>query len=115
MNPSHCKWPCLQSPAAIAFACGGTQIGALLGTRKVNIGGGEELLTGTLCPYSEMGEFTRWCHPSLSHIIISEIHRRGDFPKNVKKMSEKFTCVFCMSTAYLLDHPAYPEVEGLDL
>lgn len=29
MNPSHCKGPCLQWPGAVAFACGGTQIGAL--------------------------------------------------------------------------------------
>lgn len=54
------------------------------------------------------------CKPSWSHIKLPEIHRRV-FPWNTNKMSEKFTCAFCMSTACLLDHLAYPEVNGLDL
>lgn len=74
-----------------------------------------ELLTVTLFPYSETDGFTHWCNPSRSHMMFSEIHKRRDFPKNANKIAEKFTHAFCMTSASLLNHPAYPELEGLDL
>lgn len=41
--------------------------------------------------------------------------RREDFPKNANKISQKFTCTFCMTSASVLNHPAYSKLEGLDL
>lgn len=85
------------------------------GTGKEKVGGGVELLTFTLFPYNEKDGFTHWCNPSWSHMMFSEIHRRGDFPKNANKMSQKFTQTFWMTSASVLNHPAYLKLEGLDL
>lgn len=61
---------------------------AFPGTGRVKVGGGVELLTVTLFPYSGTDGFTHWCNPSWSHMMFSEIHRRGDFPKNANKISD---------------------------
>lgn len=114
-NSSQCKGSCLQRSGAIAFACDGALSRAVPGTGKVNVEAGEELLTVSFFPYSETSQFTYWCNVSWSHLILSQVHGTGDFPNKANEMSGKFTCAFFMSTAHLLDHPTYPEVEGLDI
>lgn len=85
------------------------------GTRKGAVGCREELLAVLFFLCSDMGKFTHWRNFSWTHIRLSEIHRRGDFPKNAAKMSEKFTPAFCLSPAHLMDHLACPEMESLGI
>lgn len=84
---------------------------ALPGTGKVKVGGGVELLTFTLFSYSETNRFTQWCNPTWSHMMFSEMHRRGDFPKNANQIREIHMYIL-HGLCFSLESPSLSRIEG---
>lgn len=51
----------------------------------------------------------------LGHTWCFQKYTEEEISLKINKISQKFTRTFCMTSASVLNHPAYPKLEGLDL